>query len=464
MSQHLSHSQIEKFRSNTLEPSEVRYVGNHIAICDECNRRLAGPDEIVQYPIAVYVNEGFDEKAGHLNLDQQIIPYLEGELSTQRREEVQRHIEDCSRCARRLDNLREFKAEHAPHFEKTYTPVPQHRVKRVSESFIIPAIKAISRGPSLVVAASICAFFLVLAGWWWINPHTESISSIPPAISNANVTVSAGASTNSQVMQELPPLGQQNQINKDPASNEQAASSSPNERRSNARGHAKVNSNERSVVSNINGVNKLKELRPQLHEAVVLALASQQLEKPSVVPQLNSGGGRLLTGNSSENTFSLGSPKGTVVLSDRPEFQWSEIDKGFDYIVEVFDPQLNTVAKSDPISATYWTPSRQLQRGITYRWQVTAYRDGVSVTAPKPPAPEAKFKVIELSKYADLDVIRKNIANQTLALGIIYAHEGLLDDAEKEFRSLLNDKQRSGAAKNFLSTVQSWRLSSPSLR
>ncbi len=54
-----------------------------------------------------------------------------------------------------------------------------------------------------------------------------------------------------------------------------------------------------------------------------------------------------------------------------------------------------------------------------------------------PPAPEAKFKVLEQSQANELERIKKTAANSPLTLGVLYAQAGLLNDAEREFETLL---------------------------
>jgi hypothetical protein len=67
-----------------------------------------------------------------------------------------------------------------------------------------------------------------------------------------------------------------------------------------------------------------------------------------------------------------------------------------------------------------------------------------------------KFKVLEAAKARQLRSL-KSRANSHLALGVFYALEGILDEAEREFQLLVNDNPDSPIAAKLLRTVQSWR-------
>src|SRR4029453_560510 len=103
-------------------------------------------------------------------------------------------------------------------------------------------------------------------------------------------------------------------------------------------------------------------------------------------------------------------------------------DGATSYLVAVYDSNFNWVATSQPITTVAWTPTSPLRRGETYIWQVTAIRADKEIKSPVPPAPEAKFKVIEQSKLEELTQLKKAASNSHLAAGLIFAREGLLDD------------------------------------
>jgi hypothetical protein len=157
--------------------------------------------------------------------------------------------------------------------------------------------------------------------------------------------------------------------------------------------------------------------------------------------------------------YSLHSPIGTVVLTDRPVFRWGAVEGATSYLVAVYDANFKWVATSQPITATTWSATSSLRRGETYFWQVTAIKNGREIKSPVPPAPEAKFRILEQSKADELSQIKKAVSNSHLATGLIYAREGLLDDAEREFEILARANPKSLAAQKLLNSLKALRQS-----
>jgi hypothetical protein len=126
------------------------------------------------------------------------------------------------------------------------------------------------------------------------------------------------------------------------------------------------------------------------------------------------------------------------------------------YVVGVFDANFNLVAHSPPVSKTKWTVDVPLQRGQSYSWEVTATKDGKEIKSPVAPAPSAQFKLLEADKVNALAKLKQQNPISHLALGLTYARFGLVNEAEAEFRKLLNENPDSAIAKRLLRTVQAW--------
>lgn len=162
-------------------------------------------------------------------------------------------------------------------------------------------------------------------------------------------------------------------------------------------------------------------------------------------------------GGSEDRTFSLIGPIGTVVKTDRPTLRWQPLSGATSYAITVYDSDFNKVTSSQPQPGTEWTPSQPLERGGIYSWQVTAIKDGKEVISPAPPAPDAKFKVLAKSKARELDQAKQAYRESHLVLGILYQRAGLLDDAEREFKTLYAANPKSQSARKLLRDVKSLR-------
>ena len=88
-------------------------------------------------------------------------------------------------------------------------------------------------------------------------------------------------------------------------------------------------------------------------------------------------------------SVALTSPVSTATLSDRPLFRWNPIAGAAWYRVGIFDSHFVQVADSGKLTTATWTPERPLLPGQAYAWQLSALVKGRTITAPRPPAPQA---------------------------------------------------------------------------
>jgi hypothetical protein len=117
------------------------------------------------------------------------------------------------------------------------------------------------------------------------------------------------------------------------------------------------------------------------------------------------------------------------VASDRPTFAWTPLAGARSYRVVVVDAALTPVAESPALDALQWTTPAPLPRARTYTWQVTADGPGGTRSTPAPPAPAARFHVVDGATLAQLDAIERGARDAHLLLGLLSAEAGLLDAA-----------------------------------
>lgn len=155
--------------------------------------------------------------------------------------------------------------------------------------------------------------------------------------------------------------------------------------------------------------------------------------------------------------FALTAPLDVVVESSSPTFRWKPLGPDARYTVRVYDASYNEVASSDPrpLTATEWTPEAPLQRGGVYTWRVTARTDGREVISPTVPAPEARFRVLDVASAEQIRRFRADAAyrNSPLRLGLLYARLGLVSEAREQFARLVQDNPDSLTARRLLESV-----------
>jgi hypothetical protein len=168
--------------------------------------------------------------------------------------------------------------------------------------------------------------------------------------------------------------------------------------------------------------------------AVAAALRGA-LPAPQGLDALSTGQGKML-GVDAVPAFTLVSPLGTRVLTDRPQFHWTARPGTRRYAVAVFDQDLRRQLASGPVAGTEWSATTALPRGRTYLWQVTALDGGEEVTVPAPPAPEARFEVASPAVQAEMERRRAEAPASHLVAVVALVEAGLLDDGDAALSAL----------------------------
>ena len=193
-------------------------------------------------------------------------------------------------------------------------------------------------------------------------------------------------------------------------------------------------------------------LTPDERARVQRVIAAGRITLPDqVVALAQRDAGRTSTRGSGP-LFSPISPVGTAVRASRPQFTWS--DAGADaYTVTVFDESRNEVERSARVGGTSWTASRDLPRGGTYRWQVTAHRGDRNETEPQPPRPDAKFIVLDAAAVAQIEAAEARLAREPLPLGILLAEAGLISEARVDLTRAVKVPDTAAAARRLLESL-----------
>ncbi len=193
-------------------------------------------------------------------------------------------------------------------------------------------------------------------------------------------------------------------------------------------------------------------------EEVKAALDGGTLHLPASLSELRSGPVQLRSPgarNAKTSALRMLSPLATAVSDERPVFRWTPID-GATYKVSVYDDQFRAVAASPVLKDAQWQPEKALARGGIYRWEVRATKGKSVERAPAATDPEAKFSVLSESEAARLQAAASALAADPLALGIIYAEAGAVDDAKRELTaaSATADARARLSARKFLAQFQ----------
>ena len=419
--EHLTQKQVDDYSSHQLNAAELLAVSDHLGTCEVCRVRVEGELSSDVAFLALH-EEAFSENGlerAHLTAVQ-TADYVDQNLSGEALQVVDDHLSGCEQCAVAVADLRAFRNEIAPSLERRYGPAPVGGWRqRFASLFKV--------GPVPVWGGAVLAVLVLAAIAWvvWRTPREQQ---------QEVVVVSP-----TPVVQPTPLL--------EPTSQPQTAPVV-----------AQLNDGE-GVLSldqegKLSGANTLP---PAYQNLVKKALTSQRIERSSQLQGLTRQQSSLMGTDNQPREFSVLEPVGSVLLSDRPAFRWSTMEGATGYVVEVYDDQFKLAASSPTLTGRSWAMPQSLPRGKIYSWQVKAIRDGQEVTSPRPPAPQAKFRILDQAKATELARAKRAYASSHLTLGLLYADAGLLKEAEQEFRLLLRSNPNSPLARNLLRQVQSLR-------
>lgn len=198
-------------------------------------------------------------------------------------------------------------------------------------------------------------------------------------------------------------------------------------------------------------------LPPAYQSLLKRTLADGRVEKSAKLDGLVRPPSALMGAGEQSGGFSVVEPAGRVLLADRPTFLWTPLEGATAYVVELYDGDFNLVAASPPLTGRSWVSPQPLARGRVYAWQVKATRDGQEVTSPRPPAPQARFRVLDRAKANELTRARRAYPSSHLTLGLLYAEAGLMEEAERELNLLQKANPGSPLARRLLGQVRALR-------
>ena len=406
--EHLTQKQIEGYSLRELTAAELLDVSDHLGTCEACRRRV---ESALSNDAAFFAlhEDALGENGSapaHLTSDQ-TADYVDRHLSGDALQLVNDHLAGCEHCALAVADLRAFRNEIAPSLDHDYGPtVARAQVgwrERFASLFKVAPLPAFG-------GAALAVLLLAAIAWIiWRSPkeNKQQVAVAPSPVSQPSPSVEPS----------MPPQ---------PAP---------------------------AVVAQLND----GAVPPAYQDRVKKVLASQKLERSSQLQGLSRPSSTLMGADSKSQPFVVVEPVGKVVLSNQPAFRWSAMEGASGYLVEVYDDQFKLVASSPELTNRSWTITQPLARGKVYSWQVKATKDGQEVTSPRPPATQAKFRVLDQAKANEIAKAKRDYSSSHLTLGLLYADAGLLREAEQEFRLLYRANPDSDVARNLLRQIQSLR-------
>ena len=430
MIEHLTQEQVEDYSRQQLGVAELLSASDHLGGCETCRRRV---EEAMNGDAAFFAlrAEAFGEAAetssptlarAHLT-PEQTARYVDKELSGAELQTITDHLTRCEQCALAVDDLDAFREQIEPSLDHAYRPAA---VPAQTEGWWHRAVASVfapfRSTPGLAFGAAAAAFLLPVAGWLLLRT---------PQISEPQREV--------VVIPEPQPQ---------PALPSQHAP---------ARVLAELSDGEGRLTLDMQGELSGADQLPVLYRSMLReAFTTRRIERSSQLRGLARQSSSLMSADRQGSDFSVIEPVGKVVMSHQPTFRWSPMQGATAYVVEVYDSKFNLVAASPQLNELRWA-APGLARGQVYSWQVKAVKDGQEFKSPRPPAPQAKFRILDQAKAVELAKAKRAYTSSHLMLGLLYAEAGLVNEAEQEFRLLRKANPNSELARALLSQVQALR-------
>jgi anti-sigma factor RsiW len=441
LAEHLTQKQVDDYCRHKLSAAEILSVSDHLAGCEACRREV---ERALNSSAAFFAlrSELFDDAvAGNLSSPegtwhptlQEITEYVDGVSASEDLQAIKDHLTRCDQCVLAVNDLRAFRDQVAPELKRKYHPAPVPAPTGSWWRLLVATLPShLLRPPGLAIGSALTLLLLFAAGWLVWKTRQGQESKPETAVTRLSPAVTAPAT----------PGGTS------------TASPSPLPDRA-APVVAQLNDSEGRIMLDREGRLSGADNLPPIYQRMLKdALTSKKLEESPLLAGLNRPGSSLMSGDVQGNKFSVIEPVGKVMLSDRPTFRWSLLEGSTGYVVEVFDDEFNLLATSPHLTENSWTTPQPLNRGGIYSWQVKASKDGLEFISPHPPAPQAKFRVLDQAKVNEIAQARRAYASSHLTLGLLYAQAGLLDEARRELHALQMDNPESPIVRRWLVDLQ----------
>ncbi|HEX5604389.1 MAG TPA: hypothetical protein VFX63_17635 [Pyrinomonadaceae bacterium] len=386
--EHLSQKQIEDYSQNRLRGAELLGASDHLGQCEACRARVEVGLDVDAAFFAVR-EEAFDGDAGAHLTSEQTAECVDKNLAGDELQFVTDHLSGCEQCAFAVNDLRAFRNQIAPSLDREYGPTHVAPVVRESSWQRFVSLFRVSPVPAFG-AATLAILLLTFIGWAVWRMQKEEKREVIAVAPTPSLQPSPSVAPSLEVQPEPVP-----------------------------------------VVAQLND----GAVPPAYQELVRKALTSQRIERSSQLQGLTRPSSSLMGGDEKQE-FSVLGPVGIVLMSDRPAFRWSRLEGATGYVVEVYDSQFKQVMASPELTTLSWSAAQSLPRGQVYSWQVKAVKDGQEVTVPRPPSPQAKFRVIDQGNFTEISRAKRAYGSSHLTLALLYAKAGLMNEAEQELRLL----------------------------
>lgn len=427
---HLSTLQLKKLCVSALPEGELAAAATHCAVCQSCDRRFV--EELKRQrgavPFTFTLEPEFWFRDDHVDFD--VLEALADKtLDQETKKIVDIHLQGCETCREDLRSFLAFRESTAPETEVSYARSDYEQAQAVG---VAPFWQRLPSRPIYAMAAIALLAVALLIAVIALNRNSNPLEA-------------------NKHDQRVPDSEMSPSASPSPAPNVYSSPSTRDDAQlailKDAAGQVTIDKNGR--------ITGLDETSADTQAYIARAALSERIEAAEVLRRLSGEQSGLRGTDNGSQDFKLLYPVRRVVIENRPVFRWEGLAGASNYRVYVLDADGKQVAQSEELPPTQkqWKATTPLRRGRVFSWVVTALMDGKKVVSPRVSAPETKFAVLSGTEFRELAQLRK--LSSHLALGAFYARAGLLNEAEREFGSLVKLNPYSPLPRKLLQSVRS---------
>jgi hypothetical protein len=446
-----------RFRVRALPVSELTSIAEHLDVCPTCHQQFTEMLRSRRGSERLTITLAPEFQLRHEHVDyEQLVRLADKTMDASEREMLDVHLKVCAPCQEDVGSFLTFREQIDRDTEATMPAIAEHPTRQKLPWFA--GWGGLAWNPAYAAAVVLIGIALVVGVAVFLKRRAASLEAQKNQPSQINVGPPA----------QTPTPESQTAVNVQPTPSEQLPRRAPSPALTvkNQEGlkplvnagvvAALIDERGKVTVDKAGNVSGLDEVPQNTRQEIGETLLAEKIKAPTTQAELE-GGPIVLRGPDNSPTFRLRSPARTVTTSDRPSFEWEKLAGATSYRVSVGDLKGHEIAKSEelPADQTIWTPPTSLKRGEIYAWEVEATIDGKKIVSSGTSAPQMKFKIVSANSAYELEQLKK--AHSHLALGVFYAREGMVPEAEREFQILVHYNPQSPVLKKLLKQIQSWR-------
>lgn len=441
MTEHLSTEIVERFHQQALAAGDRVVIYNHLLKCETCRNQVV--DSGIEGLAMETMSELLVSVSEHHPDFETLELYVDRRLDNIDRDRLDAHLKTCPECLSEVTDLRDSLATML-----TTAVLQGEKVVPLQERLrSFPRLLVFSR-PLAIVALVVFAVVAAVVVWRLISNR-----SVLSPTGDRDLTV--GSNPTPSQSPSNAQSGGTPQLTPGPTPQRTLEPRPERAPRESASEMVALNDGPNKIVLDKSGrLTGLESLPPDSQLEVKEILTTETVKKPAVLDQLDVPEVSVRAPSENDERVRLVYPTNQVIEEDRPRFEWVYSRRATAYRVEIGDEGFHQVAKSEdlPPTTSTWTAPTSLKRGVVYTWVIRALDgEGKSSTS------QAKFMLLSDEKMTELTGLR-GITQFHLTLGVFYAREGMVTEAEREFQALANENPRSATARRLLRQLRSWQI------